>query len=818
MSRDCADCENCPLRSHWKAKGHWSPVTFEENKGDILILGDAPSKQDVAAYRPFIDGLGIAVMDELKEHGLERLDVDWGTLLGCRWPDDNPRVYLATLKAQNRRRVRSGKEPLQSPLKACWGHVEKKLAQYTTVLTVGSHAAKALLAGNPSLEAVRGGPTRAGDLKVLPTYHPRLLQVKPELREVFAVDVAKMLRWHRDKLNWSDPKVYYQPTPRQAAEWYLRHKGEPLTYDVETDGVDSLTAGLRCIGIGTADEVLMLGFLSVDGETRLYSPEDEELHKRLLCKVFTNKSWLKVGHNAGYFDRAVIEQHLGVTPEPLLDTLLLHKLGASEHRHRLGFVASMLLDVPAWKADHTGVTAQTDMDLHEYCATDVAVTARVVQPLLTMAAQRKQKHLYRLDAKVQDLCSGMHRLGIRVDEGRRAQHEAEQTVTAARHLRAIHAARPGLNPRSPVQMREMLFSDWGLPPQEYTLSGEPSTNAATIRSLLGNPLVDDSQRELLKAIKFYRRADKLLGTYLRKLAPGAGVVTPEGYAHPDYHSHGTVTGRLSSSNPNFQNIPYFLRDMFVPPPGCVFVGADYDQLELRFAGALAGAQSYLDAFEKQEIDPHNLTADLMFGDAFWSAEGAPDTKLGKGSGQFKRLRNLAKTICFASLYGAAAPKVHEIIGRAEDDEGNMLYADLDLREVRTLHRKWLERAPEFKKWWRETMNTLRAQGYLAEPVMQRRRYFADMDYNAALNFRVQAGGFAVVAKAMVELVEQHLPFDFGQRTGLVNQLHDAVLFAVPESRADYASQVVTETLTSRVEGLPVTFSAEAEVGETWKDV
>ena len=818
MSRDCADCENCPLRLHWEGKGHWHPVAFETHGNDILVLGDAPSKQDVVTFRPFTDALGIDVMDELRKHGLERLDVDWGTLLGCRWPDDDPRTYMAKLKSQNRKRVRAGKAPLQSPLKACWGHVQKKLARYKTVLTLGSHAAKTILEGNPSLEAVRGGPTRTKNHKVLPTYHPRLLRVKPELREVFAVDVAKMLRWHRDKLNWKDPKVYYQPTPQFAAEWYLKHKGEPLAYDVETDAVESLTAGLRCIGIGTKDEVLMLGFLSVDGETRLYSPEDEELHKRLLRRVFTDKSWLKIGHNAGYFDRTVVEQHLGVTPEPLLDTILLHKLGKSEHKHRLGFVASMLLDVPAWKADHTGVTAQTDMDLHEYCATDVAVTARVVQPLVRLAKHRKQRHLYSIDAKVQDLCSGMHRLGIRVDEGRRAQHEAEQTAEAAKWLRFIHKARPGFNPRSPAQMRDLLFDRWNLPPHEYTLSGEPSTNAASVRSFLGNPLLDDSQKQFLKAIKFYRRADKLVGTYLRKLAPGAGVVTPEGYAHPDYNATGTVTGRLSSSNPNFQNIPYFLRDMFIPPPGCVFVGADYDQLELRFAAALAGASSYLDAFEKKEIDPHNLTADLMFGDAFWGAEGAPETKLGKGKGQFKRLRNLAKTICFASLYGAAAPKVHEIIGRAEDDNGDMLYADLDLREVRTLHRKWLERAPEFKQWWRDTMNTLRKQGYLAEPVMQRRRYFADMDYNAALNYCVQAGGFAVVAKAMVELVENHLPFDFGQRTGLVNQLHDAVLFSVPESRASYVTQVVTETLTSRVEGLPVTFSAEAEVGETWMDV
>ena len=533
--------------------------------------------------------------------------------------------------------------------------------------------------------------------------------------------------------------------------------------------------------------------------------------------MFEDHHWTKVGHNAGYFDRTVIEQHLGVTPEPLIDTLLLHKLAASEHRHRLGFVASMLLDVPAWKADHTGVTAQTDRDLHEYCATDVAVTARIVDELDEAAHRRKQGHLYSHDADIQDICAGMHRLGMRVDERKRAQHEAEQTAEAAKWYRQVQQLRPGLNPRSTPQMRALLFDDWGLPPHAYTMSGEPSTNAATVRSFLVNPLVDDTQRALLKAIKFYRRADKLLGTYIRKLAPNAGVVTPEGYVHPDYHSHGTVTGRLSSSNPNFQNIPYFLRDIFVPPPGCVFVGADYDQLELRFAAALAGAESYLDAFEKRLIDPHNLTADLMFGEKFWRAEGAPETKMGKGRGQFKQLRNLAKTICFASLYGASPPKVHEIIGRAEDDDGNMLYAELDLRQVRTLHRKWMERAPEFKAWWGQTTSLLRRQGYLTEPVMHRRRYFADMDYNAALNYCVQAGGFAVVAKAMIVLVQEHLPFDFGQRTGLVNQLHDAVLFAVPEGRADWTRAVITETLTARVAGLPVTFTAEAEVGETWKD-
>ena len=232
---------------------------------------------------------------------------------------------------------------------------------------------------------------------------------------------------------------------------------------------------------------------------------------------------------------------------------------------------------------------------------------------------------------------------------------------------------------------------------------------------------------------------------------------------------------------------------------------------------MAGAPHYLDAFELKEIDPHNLTADLMFGEPFWKAEGAPSNKMGKGSGQFKQLRNLAKTICFASLYGAAPPKVHEIISRAEDDKGNMLYAHYSLRQIRALHRRWLQQAPEFKTWWDKTLRSYRRLGYVEEVVLGRRRYFHKEDYNAILNFGVQAGGFAIVAQAMIDLVDNHIPFDFGQRTGLVNQLHDAVLFSVPESEADDAAKIITETLTRRVDGLPVTFSAEACIGTNWRE-
>ena len=819
MALSKAKCEQCPLRKYHEPGGHFDPLDFVCNGSDILVLGDAPSKQATGMGRAWGDRYGAEVAEALQEAGSGANEVDWGNLIGCRWPKDDPKTFLALLKKRNRKRISKGLKPELSPIEACRGHVLDELKKYKLIIPMGSLATKAVYGTNPSLDDVRGGPSKKGECLVLPTYHPDQLVMQPKLRSVFRSDIAKALRHHGEALHWVDPVVHYNPSPDRVQHFFARaHKGKwTLTYDVETDGIESLTAELRCIGLGYHKEVIIIGFLSIDGVSRFYSPEDEKRIRRLLREVFLDPEVLVCGHNAGYFDRLVVEQHLGVTPTPLLDTILLHKLASSEHRHGLGFIGSGLTDVPAWKADHSGVEAKTDEELHSYCATDVAVTARIAPILRDMAKGREQLHLYKHDAKLQDLCAGMKRMGMRVDEGRRFEHERRQTKEAAKWLCIINEMQPGLNPNSPNQLRELLFDRWGLPPHEYTMSGEPSTGASSLRSLMINPLLDEEQKTFLNAVRFHRRSTKLLSTYLNKLAPGAGVVR-DGYVYPDYNAHGTITGRLSSSNPNFQNIPYQLRNIFIPPPGCVFVGADYDQLELRFAAGLAGTPHYLEAFEQGEIDPHNLTGELMFGDAFWKTEGAPDTKMGKGSGQFKQIRNLAKTIAFASLYGAAPPKVLDIVSQAEDNEGNMLYAHYNLRQIRALHRRWLQQAPEFKRWWDTTLRECRSQGYIEEVVLGRRRYFAKEDYNAILNFGVQAGGFAVVAQAMIDLVENHVPFDFGQKTGLVNQLHDAVLFAVPVSEAEYISSVVTETLTRRVDGLPVSFTAGAEIGESWREV
>jgi len=813
------NCEACPLRAHWVRAGSWTPVSTLNNKekSGIILVGDAPRKDDMLYATPFVGTDGIWLTEYLQKLGYKRTDVSWTYAVNCRFPNDKPKPFLATLEKRNRARARKGEMPHPTPQVCCRPRLRGDLEGHTAVLTMGDIATKEVLPGNPSLMRVRGGPTYCADQKVLPTVSYRFTQLVPSYRKVMSSDIKKGLRFFSNKLRWKDPEVIYHPAPEELEkiiqQWAARKT--TVAYDVETTHDDSLVAGLRCIGLGTAKKVVIVGFEGIDPDKKFYPAKTMERIKDIFRAFFLNKNICKVGHNAGVFDRIVVEQHLGITPTPLVDTILLHHLAQVEYPHGLGFIGSVLTDAPAWKADHTGVTARTDEELHEYCATDVSITHRIAKPLLKAARRRSQAHLYPLAEKLQRLAVGMHRMGMRVDERRRSYHEQRHIVLAQKHLDVIRTF-GDLNPNSHSQVRELLFEQWALPPQALTSTGEPSTDAPSLRALLNNTLVDEDHRVFLEALRRYRKSRKLLDTYLTKLRPG-GIVR-DGYVHADYNTTGTVSGRYSSSKPNFQNIPYDIRDIFIPPPGCVFVGADYDQLELRLCAAIAGLKLYLKSFNEGLIDPHSLTAEMMFGKDIWEVQGAPEDRTKKGKGEFKQIRDTAKTICFLSLYGGRAPKVHENLVGTEDAEGNLPYSGYTSREVRSLHRTWHNKVPELKRWWESCKKQYRQTKYIEEPVLRRRRYFHEEDYNALINYGVQAGGFSIVAMGMVDLVENWVPFDFKARTGLVNQLHDAVLLSVPESEADRIKKITETTLTRNIEGLDVVFTTEAHIGNNWKEV
>ena len=324
--------------------------------------------------------------------------------------------------------------------------------------------------------------------------------------------------------------------------------------------------------------------------------------------------------------------------------------------------------------------------------------------------------------------------------------------------------------------------------------------------------------------------------------------------YPGYNAHVAVTGRLSSSKPiNAQNFPSKLRAMVTAAPGHILVGADADQLELRIAASFWKSEMYLKPL-LAGADPHASTALAIFGERFRNASGFPGGEWsaddlfipngqGKWSGDAKDLRNLSKRVQYASQYAASVETVHRVISQTEVDaaEGSrwptlLPYLNITLREVRTMHEKWVENA-KFDTGWDEEVENYRAYGFLAEPIMGRRRDFLDGEnLNEIVHFRIQAAGASLMNMALLAL-HNDVPLNkWGPGTGIVNYCHDSIVVECPLDGAYYDSakkkwlapegsipwrmkHLIEEAMNMKHASLPgVSITATAEIALSWKDV
>ena len=162
------DCNNCPLQVYWGERNEFSPVDSTIRESKLLVLGDAPSKQAVTYNLPFAGPDGAALVKALGDKAWER--ASFANVVACRYPNDNPKEFLAKLKKENRRRVKDGLAPMPTPAVCCRPRLDAELKLHPFKLTLGSSAAKAVLPGNPSLGAIRGGPTKTSAGSVLPTW------------------------------------------------------------------------------------------------------------------------------------------------------------------------------------------------------------------------------------------------------------------------------------------------------------------------------------------------------------------------------------------------------------------------------------------------------------------------------------------------------------------------------------------------------------------------------------------------------------------------------------------------------------------------
>lgn len=828
-------CSVCPL----KADRMGGPVAPDLKVGaQFALVADFPVYEDVRVNRPLASAGGMALNDALNTAGLSRSMASVHLAVACQPPNND--LKLAQAKAR--------KAKMLDPVVCCAPRLKRELEGQRKIVTLGDSATKSVTGTSMGILSVRGGPRTMPDgTMVLPTVSPGMAIKARKWLPVMAKDLGRAARWFmRGSLDWQDPAIQLFPSVAEVVA-FLAQPSAFWSYDIETDALEPMTAQVRCVGIATKDAAIVVPLLSMDGMTRWYSEGDLSRVKQILAAAFIDgRQW--VGHNAGYYDRLAMERYLGVTPAPLMDTILLHRLAEPGLPHDLGFVGSTWTDVHSWKADNEGRklanAARTDRELHHYCALDCVVTARIATPLARRVLERGQaaplpaepsQTLLDLDHWAQGMCVGLHRVGMYVNQQWRERaeewltHESEYLRSQCIEVGEAFGMK-SFNPNSGPQMRDLLYARWKLVPEEFTDTGDPSVNDEALRGFVALKSLSPAQKAFLMLLRRFRKVrNKWLGTYvspLKQVRFGGKAWDRDGRIRASWNAHGTLVGRLSCSDPNLQTIPMLFRDLFQGAPGHELAGADADQIHLRIIAARWGVARLLDVFQKGG-DPHALAAESIFGERFVKASGHPGKPGGKWSGQAKSMRQIAKTFQYAAAYGAEPSTIQSVLTKAENDRGELINLGLTVRQVTAMREKWLEAMPEFEKGWNMELTIAETNArkgkcdpWGSDPVAGRRRDYPngiEDERNEITNAPIIMTESAIMHLAVQDLLTE-IPWDkWGPGTGIIAQVHDSITVEVPQGMGQWASEVVAASLTRRIPGLDVPFTATGTFGATWVD-
>jgi uracil-DNA glycosylase family 4 len=795
-SKPFPECASCALRDE--------PMVPSAHPAgaQVLIVGEAPGIQELKAGRPFVGPSGHELEAALGLHGPAARHAVTNAVL-CRPPKNELVKAIAKGKAAG----------LADPVVACNRRLQEEIRSYDRIVLLGSTALKAAHLGHSGIFDARGFPeTRpketGGERYYFPTLHPAHVIRNTRWRHVFRSDVQKAFRYFDRELHWTPP-VYCVPTVGDLEALHARAvEVGRLALDVETYGeqaLEPLRASLGLLGMGVhRDRIVVLPVYAREAGVRLIARGDPRwlaVRALLADERVTLQGW-----NAGSYDRMVLEHEFDLDLRGRWrDGLLVHHACESELPNSLAYSASVYTDVHSWKEERGGLDVETDAEWRQYNANDVAVTLEVMPQVEADAGLRDQLEVVAFDHAMQEFCVDLHKTGLYLDRAAQERHRVrlqgeEQAARFELVERALDVGMPrDFNPGSTSQLAGLLFDKLKLPydPEWETDSGGRGTDMDVIRELLLHPSVSDRQRELLLLVHEYRRPRKWRATFV-----DAAVPLDDGRVHYDFNAAATVSGRFGS---RAQQIPKKMRDMFAAAPGHVLVGADMDQIELRFVVALAGIAKYREVFAAKG-DPHALTCALLYGEN-WKAQETKDEKL----------RNFAKRFSYGNLYGATAQTVWRVLRATEDEHGHFPYLKLKQAMIAEKQKAWLGGIPELPVWWAAVRAERRTVGFLRDPVLGRRRDFLDGDPHGteSVNYPVQAGARVLVARAARRLRDE---FGFVHRfdglgTGLVYDGHDQL---VCECRAESTERVKAAFVASmNQEWRGILFSSKAKVANHW---
>ena len=601
------------------------------------------------------------------------------------------------------------------------------------------------------------------------------------------------------------------------AAWVAAAEAEgAVTVDTETTSLDVMRAAL--VGVSLSVEpgkacYVPLGHTGAAGQGDLglgAEPRDEEAPVQIpfdravgiLKPLLENPSVLKIGQNVKY-DMAVFAKY-GIELGPVDDTMVLsfvlegglhgHGMDELSERH-LGIKPISYKDVAGTgKARITFDKVPLDKAV-EYAAEDADVTARLHRILKPRLVSERLVGVYEaIERPLVPVLVGMERVGIRVDPEKLRILGDDFDMRMSRLVEDIHGlAGREFNVGSPRQLGEVLFDEMGLPGGRKGKTGAYATGADVLEDLaaLG--------QEIPRLVLDWRQLSKLKGTYTDALQ--AQIDAETGRVHTSFQMATASTGRLASTDPNLQNIPVRteegrkIRQAFVPADGCKFLSADYSQIELRLLAHIADIGTLKDAF-RAGADIHALTASEVFGVPM---EGMDPT-----------VRRDAKAINFGIIYGISP------FGLARQ-------LAIPQKEAKAYIEAYLARYPGIRDYMETTREFARRNGYVTTLFGRRvhvpslreknpaRRNFGE---RAAINAPLQGSAADIIKRAMARIPKALERKKLSAR--MLLQVHDELLFDVPETEIDRTASVVKDVMEGAAR-LSVPLTVDTGIGDNWDE-
>jgi DNA polymerase-1 len=589
-------------------------------------------------------------------------------------------------------------------------------------------------------------------------------------------------------------------------------KATILSFDVETTAKNPMRADLVGLGLGWAKgEAAYIPVGHAQGDQL-----DWDDVKAALAPIFADETLPKLGHNIKY-DLMVCERHGLKVAGPLHDTMtMVWLLDPASRTLDLKGLASRELD---WQM--TEITSligtgrkQTTIDqvaidlVTGYCGADVDATLQLYELLRPRLEEAGMWSLYEtIELPLVPVLADMEMAGILVDTNVLAQMSNDLGSRLAEiEMELYKLVGHAFNLRSTQQLSEVLFDELRFPTRgmKKTRTGFYSTAAAELEKLTSeSESLTAEQRTVLALIFEHRQLEKLRGTYVDALP---GLVHPEtGRIHTSFNQTGSSTGRLSSSDPNLQNIPIRteigreIRKGFVAPHEWVLVAADYSQVELRILAHVTREPGLVEAFQ-QGLDIHTATASRLF--------GVPLEKVDREQ------RNLAKTINFATIYGISA---YGLSSRTE----------MNPAEAQRFLDQYFATYPGVKKYITDTLVSVQRKGYV-ETLLGRKRYFPELEegtrvaYNlrqglerAAINAPIQGTAADIIKIAMIHLHNRLKSEGFQAR--MLLQVHDELVFEAPMHELEDVVKIVCEEMETAYQ-MSVPLKVDVEAGANWYDM